>query len=106
MIRSLRLPDPDDRHVLAAAIYSRAHIIVTANLKDFPADYLGTFNLEVQHPDLFVVGLLETNPNEVLNAFLKQVASLRNPPKRSIEVIQTLKKANLINTADALVTML
>jgi predicted nucleic acid-binding protein len=35
----LMTPDPDDRHVLAAAITGNADVIVTANLKDFP-DYL------------------------------------------------------------------
>lgn len=40
MIEVLALPDPDDRHVLAAAIKGRADLIVTANLKDFPADAL------------------------------------------------------------------
>jgi predicted nucleic acid-binding protein len=36
LIESLRLPDPDDRHVLAAAIKSSAQTIVTTNLKHFP----------------------------------------------------------------------
>ncbi len=36
----IHLPDPNDRHVLAVAITGRADVIVTKNLKDFPADRL------------------------------------------------------------------
>jgi hypothetical protein len=38
LIPSLSLPDPDDRHVLAAAIRGRVDAIVTYNTKDFPAE--------------------------------------------------------------------
>ncbi|WP_319421477.1 PIN domain-containing protein [Pleurocapsa sp. FMAR1] len=48
-INNLGLPDPNDRHVLAAAIKAKAKVIVTNNLKDFPQSELNKYNVEVQH---------------------------------------------------------
>ena len=52
LIDSLTLPDPDDRHVLAAAIRASAEVIVTYNLTDFPAETLARFDIEAQLPHL------------------------------------------------------
>ncbi|SFE08430.1 PIN domain-containing protein [Spirosoma endophyticum] len=111
---SINLPDPDDHHILAAAIRGQAQVIVTANLKDFPNDYLSQFDIEAQHPfdieaqhpDEFITYLLELNPEEVLQAFQAQVANLKNPPKTAQEVIQTLRKTGLGKTADGLMLLL
>ena len=65
LIPSLSLPDPDDRHVLAAAIVSRSDVILTYNLKDFPAQDLSLHGIEAQHPDEFVVDLLDADVRHV-----------------------------------------
>jgi len=46
LIDSLELPDPDDRHVLAAATRCQAGVIVTFNLGDFPNDILRQYGIE------------------------------------------------------------
>jgi predicted nucleic acid-binding protein len=58
LIEGLKLPDPDDRHVLAAAITGHADAIVTWNEKDFPREVLDPFGIEVQTPDEFVLNQL------------------------------------------------
>lgn len=53
LVKGLDLPDEDDRHVLAAAIKCGASVIVTYNLRDFPAEILKCFEIEALHPDVF-----------------------------------------------------
>ena len=55
LVDGINLPDPGDRHVLAAAIAGHADCIVTANLKDFPVSTLSTYGIEVVDPDTFIV---------------------------------------------------
>ncbi|AAL45988.1 PIN domain-containing protein (plasmid) [Agrobacterium fabrum] len=57
LIADLTLPDPDDRHVLAAAISARASVIVTWNLKDFPARDLLAHGVTSKSPDDFLTDL-------------------------------------------------
>ncbi|OXI19018.1 PIN domain-containing protein [Burkholderia sp. AU15512] len=50
-VESLVLPDPNDRHVLAAAIVGHADAIVTFNMKDFPGDDVAlNHGIEILHP--------------------------------------------------------
>jgi len=102
LIPSIDLPDPDDRHVAAAAIHSGASLIVTFNLKDFPADTLTRYNLSAQHPDDFILDLLDLHPARVCEAVANHRRSLRNPPKTADEYLDTLLKQGLPRTAGVL----
>jgi len=95
LIPGLKLPDPDDRHVLAAAIKAGASVIVTYNLDDFPADALDPFGIEAQHPDDFLVHQFDLNRAAVCNAVRLQRASLKNPPISVEELLDTFASLQL-----------
>ena len=98
LIPKLELPDPDDRHVLAAAIHSGASIIVTRNLADFPAGTLAQFGIEAQHPDDFILDLLNLAPGLVVEAAENHRGSLKNPPKTIGEYLDSLERQRLTQT--------
>lgn len=95
LIESLRLPDPDDRHVLAAAIAGHADAIVTFNLRDFPAEALSEHGIEAQHPDDFILNQFELSPINALAAVKAMRARLRNPPLTPQQLISNLEGRQL-----------
>jgi predicted nucleic acid-binding protein len=99
LIPALTLPDPGDRHVLAAAIRCNANVIVTFNEKDFPKENLSLHGIEAQHPDEFVRHLLDLNSKIICQAAEKHRLSLKNPPKTTEEYLDTLLKQGLPQTA-------
>lgn len=102
LIDTLTLPDPDDRHVLAAAIRAGASVIVTFNLKDFPEDSLKAYGIEAQHPDDFLSFQLNLAPNIVCTAAKRHRASLKNPPKDVEAYLATLEAQRLAQTVSGL----
>lgn len=102
LIDGLHLPDPDDRHVLAAAIRSGSQVIVTENLADFPADVLQTFSIEAQTPDTFLLHLVDLSPRTVFGVLQAQSAALRNPPMAIDELLDRLSHSGLPRTVAAL----
>ena len=81
----------DDRHVLAAAVYARAQIIVTFNLKHFPAHALQPFGVEAQHPDVFLSDLFDLQPAALVGIVRQQAADCRRPPQTVERVLARLR---------------
>jgi len=98
LIPSLNLPDPNDRHVLAAAIHGGVGCIVTFNLSDFPTRTLKSYSIEPIHPDEFIVSLWEEHSDAVQDAVRRQRASLKNPPRSIVELLATLEQCGLAET--------
>lgn len=95
LIAGLVLPDPDDRHVLAAAICAGAQVIVTNNVKDFPSDLLAAFGIEAQTPDEFVLHLIDLAPGRVITVIDHQAAALKNPPMSVEDLLARLRTVGL-----------
>ncbi len=102
LIPGLHLPDPNDRHVLAAAIRARADVIVTMNLRDFPDETIATFGIEAQHPDEFISHLLDLSTGLVSGAARAHQQSLKNPAKSTEEYLQMLELQGLTQAVSVL----
>jgi predicted nucleic acid-binding protein len=102
LIESLRLPDPDDRHVLAAAIKSSAQVIVTTNLRHFPEAELRRWNVEAKSPDDFVLDQINIDARIVYSCVREIANSRRNPPDTVDDVLAELERAGLVQSVAAL----
>ena len=79
LVERTHLPDSDDRHVVAAAQLGRADLIVTMNLSDFPGERLSAFAMEVQHPDEFLLNLLDLDPDRTVRVLYEQARATHDP---------------------------
>ena len=102
LLPDIHLPDPDDRHVLAAAIHANCDYLVTQNLRDFPAPVCAQFGIEVVHPDNFLLILLARQQDILLESARTCRMRMKNPPMDAQEYLAALRRANLPNFADAL----
>lgn len=89
---SIELPDPHDRHVVAAAIKGRVDVIVTSNIKDFPEEIIAKYGIEVQTPDEFFANLLDLCPIELCPIFRE----LRLLKKLSFEEYNNYLKTKIL----------
>ncbi|MEZ5351970.1 MAG: PIN domain-containing protein [Bryobacteraceae bacterium] len=98
-IASLHLPDPHDRHILAAAIHYEADVIVTINLRDFPPAAVEPHGIVVMHPDQFTISLWHRFSELVVDAARDHRSSLQNPPRSQLEYLKVLAVQGMVETA-------
>lgn len=92
LVLALELPDPDDRHVLAAAIRCGAELIVTENLKDFPAATLKHYDIEPVDADDFATGCFDLSQPTACGALRQMRTSYRNPAMNVSEFLMALQR--------------
>lgn len=102
LIEGLKLPDPDDRHVLAAAIKASAQVIVTTNRKHFPSGSLRDWSIEAKSPDDFVLDQITIDDRVVFSCVQENANSRRRAPKTVQDVLSELENVGLVASVAAL----
>jgi predicted nucleic acid-binding protein len=102
LIEGLKLPDVDDRHVLAAAIKAGVQVIVTDNSKHFPPDYLAEWGIERKTADDFVMDLIDLDDRVVYSCVMEIVDSRTRRPVTLDDVLNELERSQLIGSVGML----
>ena len=85
-LESVMTNHPKDRHVLAAAVVTKAEIVVTKNLKDFQEQDLKPWNIKSQSPDDFLGDIFEEYPQIMVQVLLTQSQKYKRTPLTFIQL--------------------
>jgi predicted nucleic acid-binding protein len=96
------LRDPDDAHVIAAAIETSASIIVTDNLKDFPAAILASHGIEAKSANAFLADTIDLKPEKAAESLAVMRARFRNPVITAEDLLLKMEARGLGDAADLL----
>jgi hypothetical protein len=95
----VNLPDPNDCHVVAAGITAGASIILTWNLRHFPAKELKKFGLRKETPDAFLSGLYDQVPDLIIGSLANARRNLTKSRVSALDFIAILHNQKLIQLA-------
>lgn len=98
-IEAINLPDPDDRHVVAAAIEAKASLILTWNLRDFPAKELRKNRLIRETPDGFLAGIYDEAPDLVIGSLANARRNLTKSSTSAQEFLELLGRQGFTKLA-------
>ncbi|MCJ1702659.1 putative toxin-antitoxin system toxin component, PIN family [Rathayibacter sp. VKM Ac-2926] len=93
--------DEKDRHVLAAAVRGGAEVLVTFNTKDFPPASVEPFDLEIVHPDAFLLDQLDLYRAPTLRALVELVEGYDSPAMTVDDFLLALTRAGVPDFVDA-----
>ena len=102
LIEASELPDPDDRHVLATAIQSRAALIATDNLKDFPHEKLEIYEVSAVSADQFFSDCITVSELTAVAQMRALRHRLNSPKLDSSGLLLRMEQVGLPQTADVL----
>jgi len=98
--------DPGDRHVLAVAVHSRAQVIVTFNLDDFPQKALVPYGIAAKHPDDFLTDLYDLDTDVMTRVIIDQAAALTRNRMTTGQLLDKLERTHITRFARAVRTHL
>ena len=86
---------PKDAHVLAAAVASECQVIVTFNVKDFPPESVQPHDLDIVHPDDFLLDQLDLYPAAVVSALSAQSRESSRPQLTRLGLAASMERCGL-----------
>lgn len=98
----LGLPDPNDEHVIAAAVKTQAQAIVTENISDFPAELLGKLNLEARTADEFIADTIALEEGLAIPAIRNMRLRLKRPEMDAGDLLRSFEAHGLFETVTVL----
>jgi hypothetical protein len=95
----VNLPDPDDRHVVAAGIAAGASVILTWNLRHFPKKNLKKFGLLRENPDSFLSGIYDEVPDLITGSLANARRNLTRSRVSASTFVDILGSQRLVELA-------
>jgi len=77
-------------------------VIVTTNVKDFPTEALGQWNIEAKHPAKFILDQIDLDRQAVYGAIQLISDAWQRPPGIADDILNTLDRVGLVESAAAL----
>ena len=93
--------DPKDRHVLAAGIRANCEVLVTFNLKDFPDESVAPYDIEIVHPDKFLLDQLDLYPGPTVGVLRQLITDYSSPTLEMEDLLVRLADAGVPEFASA-----